>query len=157
MELKYLLVFGLLLGLVTSAIAAEPDALALLKRDLGEAIEVHSKSEIRYCPDNTCEIYKATKANQDLAAFVYLHLFYESGYYYLSHTVGDKKAFRQSAIEEPKVRAKVASCCPSAAKEPSCVLKNMKKKLGIKICQGRYDEGHFCYGCSENENICKKL
>ncbi len=157
MGMRYFWVFGLLLCFVASANAAEPDALSLLKRDLGEAIEVHSKNEIRYCPDNTCEIYKAAKPNQDLAAFVYLHLFYESGYYYLSHAVGDKKAFRQSAIEEPKVRAKLASYCPSAAKEPSCVLKNMKKKLGIKVCQGRYDEGNFCYGCSENENICKKL
>ena len=157
MGIRYFIIFGLFLACISSANAGELNALSLLKRDLGESIEVHPKNEIWYCPDSTCEIYKAAKPSQDFPAFVYLHLFYESDYYYLGNQVGDNKAFRQVATEEPEVRAKVTSYCPNVTKSPSCILENMKKKLGIKMCWGRYDEGYFCHGCSENENICKKL
>jgi hypothetical protein len=155
--MKTVISFFLLLSLFSSASAEEIDALSLLKRDLAEMIEVHSNKEIWYCPDNTCEMYKAIESHPDFPAFIYLHLFHESGYIYLKESIGDFKAFRNVAVEEPNIRAKVASYCPTEKKSPSCILEHMKQKLGITLCFGRYDEGYFCYGCKENENICKKL
>jgi hypothetical protein len=133
------------------------DSLALLKRDLGQSIEVVSKHEIRYCPDNTCEIIKSQKPTNLLPAFLYLYLFHESGYVELGKSFNDQKPFREAAAEEPQVRKSVERFCPSAEKTPKCILQGMRSNLGIKSCFGRYDEGYFCYGCSENENICKKL
>jgi hypothetical protein len=155
--MKTLIIFSLLLSLISVGSAEEIDILSLLKRDLGDTIEVHSDKEIWYCPDNTCDMYKAAKSHPDFPAFVYLHLFHESGYIYLKESSGEFKAFRKVAVEEPNIRAKVASYCPSENKSPTCILENMKKKLGITLCFGRYDEGYFCYGCKPNENICKKL
>lgn len=156
-HMKTFITLSLLLALFSFANAEEIDVLSLLKRDLGESIEVHSNKEIWYCPDNTCEMYKTIEPHPDFPAFIYLHLFHESGYIYLKESSGDFKAFRRVAVEEPKIRAKVASYCPTKSKSPNCILEHMKRKLGITLCFGRYDEGYFCYGCKENENKCKKL
>lgn len=137
--------------------ADTPDVLRLLKRDLGQSIEVVSKHEIRYCPDNTCEIIKSNKTTNLLPEFLYLYLFHESGYIELGKSFNDQKPFREAAVEEPQVRKMVEKFCPTTEKAPKCILQGMRSSLGIKSCFGRYDEGYFCYGCSENENICKKL
>ena len=137
--------------------ADTPDVLLLLKRDLGESIEVVSKHEIRYCPDNTCDIIKSKKNTDLLSEFLYLYLFHESGYIYLGTSFDNQKPFRVAAVEEPQVRKRVEKFCSATEKTPKCILQGMRSSLGIKSCFGRYDEGNFCYGCSENENICKKL
>lgn len=139
------------------AIAENIDVLSLLRRDLGETIEVHGKREIWYCPDNTCELYKIDKPSPDFAAFVYLYLYYESGYIYLKESFDHEHAFRKVAIEEPEVRAGMAHYCHNEKKSPQCIIDGMKSKLKILVDFGRYDEGYFCYGYKENENICKKL
>jgi len=136
--------------------AETPDVLRLLKRDLGDSIEVVSKNEIRYCPDNTCDIIKSKTSTNLLPEFLYLYLFHESGYTYLGTSFDNQKPFR-AAVEEPQVRKKVEKFCGAAEKTPKCILQGMRSSLGIKSCFGRYDEDNFCYGCSENENICKKL
>jgi hypothetical protein len=56
--MKTLITLSLLLSFFSLADAKEIDVLSLLKRDLGETIEVHSDKEIWYCPDNTCAMYK---------------------------------------------------------------------------------------------------
>lgn len=154
--MRSLVIASLLFVLCGPTHAEALDVLGLLKRDLGRTIEVISKQEIRYCPDNTCEIIKATKTKH-LPEFLYLFLFHESDYIYLGESFDGQKPFRVAAVEEPKVRKLVESYCPSAAKTPKCILKGMRSSLGIKSCFGRYDEGYFCYVCTEKENICKKL
>lgn len=133
------------------------DVLGLLERDLGESIEVVSKHEIRYCPDSTCDIIKSSKTTNLLPEFLYLYLFHESGYRYLRESFDNQKPFREAAVEEPQVRKAVEKFCPTAEKTPKCILQGMRSDLGINSCFGRYDESYFCYGCSENKNICKKL
>ncbi len=131
--------------------------LELLERDLGERIKVISSSEIRFCPDNTCTIYKSTIKHNHLATYVYLHLFHESTYIYLNENISGNKAFRTLAKEEPIIRKGIENICKSSTKSISCILSSLKQESGIKQCSGRYDEGYFCYGCKQNENICNKL
>jgi len=138
-----------------ASVQTEPDALALLKRDLGTSIQV-SPAEVRFCPDNTCDIYSAAAPSSGLATFVYLHLFHESDYSSLEHAVGGEAAFRDLAVEEPIVRASAASFCPKPNSSPRCILDGMRSQLGIKVCSGRYDEGSFCDDCS-GQNRCRKL
>lgn len=136
--------------------AGNTGALSLLKRDLGQSIEVISKREIRYCPDNTCDIIKAKKATNLLPEFLYLYLFHESDYPELGKSFNDKKPFRDTAAEEPEIRMKVAAFCPNQQKSVQCILDSMCSSLGIQVCIGRYDEGEFCVSCGDRTS-CKKL
>jgi len=120
--------------------------MALLKRDLGLAIEVISDREIRYCPDNTCDIYriKDSKNARYLPGFAYLYLFHQGGHIYLKEPVGGSRPFRELAkATEPSVRKQLESFCKEGAKTPACILEGMKKTLGIIVTFGRYDEGKF--------------
>ena len=155
--MRVVILVSLLLMSSAFARAEGIDALFLLKRDLGKTIEVHGDREIWYCPDNTCDLYKIDKPNPDFPAFVYLYLYHESGYIYLKESFDSKHAFRKVATEEPKVRAVVAHYCHKEHISPKCIIDGMKSKLKISVGFGRYDEGYFCYGFKENENICKKL
>jgi hypothetical protein len=132
------------------------NVLHLLKRDLGNSIEVVSSREIRYCPDNTCEIVKAKRQVKLLPEFLYLSLFHESGYVELGKSFDGRKPFREAAIEESEVRKKVAMFCPDTDKSPRCILDNMRSRMGIQSCIGRYDEGQFCVSCGE-QTKCRKL
>lgn len=155
--MKHIAIFISLIIIQSVTFATSDEVLSLLKRDLGKAIEVHGNNEIWYCPDNTCGLYKITTPHPDFSSFVYLHLFYESGYIYLRKPIGDIKAFCNIAVEEPHVRASVKHYCHGEAVTPECILQGMRERLGISVGFGRYDEGYFCYGFSEGENICKKL
>ncbi|WP_127475162.1 hypothetical protein [Sulfurivermis fontis] len=155
--MRHFLAFICLAVIQTASYAANDEVLDLLRRDLGEAIEVEGNNEIRYCPDNTCDLYKITTPHNDFSSFVYLHLFYESGYIYLNESFGEDKPFRKVAVEESRIRGAVSHYCQATPVTPKCILKGMQEQLGILVGSGRYDEGSFCYGFSENENICKKL
>jgi hypothetical protein len=147
----------LTLALATGLAQAEDlNVLHLLERDLGESIEVVSTREIRYCPDNTCEIVKAKRQAKLLPEFLYLSLFHESTYVELSKSYDGRKPFRETAIEEAEVRRKVAMFCPESEKSPRCILDNMRSRMGIQSCLGRYDEGNFCVSCGK-QTKCKKL
>lgn len=132
---------------LSSPIKAEAlDALIILKRDLGAAIEVISEGEIRYCPDNTCEIFRmqTSRNSSYLPSFVFLHLFHQSGYIYLKESIGGSQSFLHLAAgNEPAVRAQVIGFCKERNKTVGCILKVMRQKMNIKITSGRYDEGRF--------------
>lgn len=138
------------------AYANDSDTLRLLKRDLGERVEVVSKREIRYCPDNACEVIKSKEPSNLLPEFFYLYLFYESQYVELEKSYGGEKSFRETAIEEPDVRKKVEMFCPGTKKSPQCILDSMRSGLGIQVCLGRYDEGKYCVSCGEKTR-CERL
>ncbi len=138
------------------AYANDLDTLQLLKRDLGERVEVVSKREIRYCSDNTCEVIKSKEPSDLLPEFLYLYLFYESQYVELGKSHGGEKPFRETAIEEPDVWKKVEMFCPGTKKSPQCILDSMRSGLGIQVCPGRYDEGKYCVSCGEKTR-CKRL
>ena len=135
------------------AYATDVNVLELLQRDLGDEILVISKTEIRYCPDNTCEMYLALNAHEDFASYVYLHLFHKSDYLYLNLEFNNRQAFKESAIEEPIIRKNVSEYCPSNPTDITCILDTMSKSLGFYNGFGRYDEGNFCYGYDGLDNV----
>jgi hypothetical protein len=145
--MKWLILILILALTAPLSTAKETSILTLLKRDLGESIEVKSDTEIWYCPDNTCEIFTVNKFNPNFTTFIYLYLYHQSGYVYLTMDLGANKAFRKLAIEEPKIRLKVDSYCPQKIKSPACILKAMKQEMAISVCFGRYDEGEFNKEC----------
>ena len=136
--------------------ASEMDVLSLLKRDLGEKLQVRSDKEIWYCPDNSCEMYKAVEEPKDFPMFVYLQLFHASGSIYLNESISGDLAFRKLAVEEPKVRKLASKYCEEDPLDTNCIILNMQRELGIETGFGRYDEGYFCYGYRESENFCNK-
>jgi hypothetical protein len=145
-QMKLLTFLVGVLAIAGVARAAELDVLALLKRNLGASVEVISEREIRYCPDNTCTIYRIKDLGKAayLATFVYLHLFHESDYIYLREAVGPYRPFRETGKDqEPSVRKQAEGFCVEATKSPACVLRGMREALGISVTSGRYDEGKF--------------
>jgi hypothetical protein len=141
----FVLSIGLCL-LAGSARAAAPDALGLLKLYLGSSIKVVSKKEIRYCPDNTCDIFrlKDAKGADQLPSFVYLYLFHKSDYVYLKKSFGGSAPFREVAKDqEPVIRKQLVSFCKGNVQSAACILEGMQKQLGISVGFGRYDEGKF--------------
>jgi len=137
--------------------ADELNALDLLKQHLGSEIQIKSQNEIWYCPDNTCEMYRSAKPNEYLPHFVYLNLFHNPSYIYLNQSFNGSVPFMKSAVEEPSIRSLVSTYCSVIPSTPKCILEGLTSTFKIEIGHGRYDEGYFCYGFSENENICNKL
>ena len=132
--------------------AGELDVNELLKRGLGEQVSFVSASEIHYCPDNTCDIYKASKSLHLLPSYVYLHIIYSSSYIRLY-----RQQFIESAKESTEVMAKVRSYCKENEPSPECILEGMASEMGLINCSGRYDEGYFCHSCNGSKNVCKEL
>lgn len=124
----------------------------LLKRDLSDQITFISENEIHYCPDNTCEIYKSNIGGELLATYVYLHIIHLSTY-----TPIYRKPFINSAKEKEVILNSMNKFCAQGNKTPKCTISGLGAHLNIINCFGRYDEGHFCYSCKPNENICEKL
>ena len=137
-------------------VALGADAMALLKRDLGPAIEVISAKEIRYCPDNTCDVFRARNQAKEFANLVDLYLFYDSAYIYLRESIGGERPFRSRAVAEPPIRKEAERFCQAAEKSERCIIDGLKRALGIQICFARADEGAFCVHCGKRTS-CKKL
>jgi hypothetical protein len=149
--MKYI-VFILAIIISPTSIAENIDVLALLKRDLGDQIVSVSASEIRYCPDNTCELYLSQNKNSLLATYVYLHIIHSSSY-----TPIYRGEFILAAKEKSTVLESVAKFCKSEGKSIKCVLESIGKVIGIKLGFGRYDEGNFCYSFNNEASTCEKL
>lgn len=128
------------------------DVSELLKRGLNEQIEFVTDNEIRYCPDNTCDIYIAEKSTEYFGEYVYLHILYESSYNEIY-----RKEFIDSAAEKGKVFDSVKAYCEQPTKTALCALDSLGQVLGIKMGFGRYDEVHFCYSFDGKATKCKKL
>jgi len=150
-------IFIMLALLALNSSANELNALDLLKKHLGDSIEVKSQNEIWYCPDNTCEIYKSKIPSEYFPHFVYLNLFHNPSYIYLNQSFNGSVPFVKAAVEEPSIRSMVLNYCSETPLTPKCILEGLTNTFKIEIGNGRYDEGYFCYGFSENENICNKL
>ena len=127
----------LILFFVARAFCCDLDPNSLLKRDLSGRIEFISESEIRYCPDNTCNIYTSRLSSPLLATYVYLHILHESTY-----SLVYRESFIKRAKEQQEVMKSALHFCKAAYKTSKCVISGMAKYLGIKICFGRYDEGY---------------
>jgi hypothetical protein len=130
----------------TATSAAELNALELLKAHLGDAVEVISPRELRYCPDNTCDIFRISReaSSGELPSYVFLYLFHVADYAYLDESSPVGVPFRRVAKDdELLIRRSMQSYCRVPDKSPQCILQGMKQQLGISVHFGRYDEGAF--------------
>ncbi|MCP4989953.1 MAG: hypothetical protein GY928_29065 [Colwellia sp.] len=134
-----------------SSYATEYDVAQLLKRDLKQQINIISKSEIRYCPDNTCTIYHSKKDSNFLPTYVYLHIIHQSTY-----TPIYRNPFIKKAKEKESILQTVSRYCNKDKITEDCVIHGLGNHLGIYSCSARYDEGHFCVVCS-GKTVCEKL
>ena len=94
-----------------------------------------------FCPDNTCYAFERARgvSNEELAGFVYLHLFYSSDYAYTEAWQNKP----ESAIAAKTIAAKLGpqSCRVFAgAKAGLCVMNSMISKKAVKAYDVRYDE-----------------
>jgi hypothetical protein len=143
--LRFLLTLSLFV-FASFAGADTPIATVELRKHLNDEIKFISPNEIRYCPDDTCEIFRgnAQGASEVLPVFVFLYLFHESSYIYLAEPVGKSEPFRKKVkLVEQKIRRQAESYCSGKIKNAKCILKTMKNKFGIIVTFGRYDEGEF--------------
>ena len=136
--------------------ANDMDAFKALQSHLGNSIKIISKKEIVYCPDQKCKVFRASNRSSDLAAFVYLYLYYAKEYISVHEYLKKERTFRKKAIEEPIIRQANQHYCASVNKTPECILDSMKRKLAVSFCSGNYDEGKFCISC-EGKTECKDL
>ena len=129
----------------------------LLERDLGKSLEIISNNEVRYCPDNTCELFRIPKAHEDFLSFVYLYLFHSSDYIYLKKSFGESsKPFRLVAVEEPQIRLSKVGYCDNDEKTPSCIIDGIKSKLNISVGVARYDLGNYCFSFESGKTQCRE-
>ncbi len=126
---------------------ANTSSLKILKESLGNSIETSSYNnliEIKYCLENTCEVFQAKIEQKDkLEDFVLLYLFYGSGKTALIFpdeqglTVIDK--IRTGTQEVKKTYLK--NCTGDELEIAACILKKLVKKNNISGFDVRYDEG----------------
>jgi hypothetical protein len=123
--------------------AQEPRAVEVLRAALGTAIEYQPEplAELRYCPDNTCEVFRASHRNKarELTEFALVYLWRLSGYEALRPwRAGNAPA------ELVSIRARYArSCSKTSSAVSKCILVLLARDAGIHVAFGRYDEGEY--------------
>ena len=121
---------------------------------LSDSIEINrtgSHIEVEFCPDNTCEIFRApaNSSMKKLNDFVYLYLFYASGYTYLEMSITDSPPFRKSGRKYASsvLRRNASGCKQTDELElASCILRSLANENGIQVAFVRYDEGGWFEG-----------
>jgi len=123
---------------------AASDSTALLKKTLGDAINVRLDStgvSAEYCPDNTCEVFRSpnTQAKSPLADFVVLYLYYVSDYAALSEF---RKMPEATQAAERLLSQLGKRVCDSASQVETikCAVRHLCKHHNISLLFVRYDE-----------------
>lgn len=121
------------------------DGIDLLKRSFSDLLKVNQNSkdiEIEYCPDNTCDVFKA-KAGQEKVAgdYAYIHLFYVGAW--------ENDSFKKFKTEASGPAAEIlgrniGSCENGKKSTAKCVLQSMEKKFKLKMVSRTYDEAEVC-------------
>lgn len=141
-SLKFFIKFSSIFLLSTPVSADNLNIESYLNQTLLEQIKFKHK-EIRYCPDNTCEIFRMLEPEppEIFAGFVFLYLYYKSDYIYLTEPYDLKTPFRTTAKKfSQKVFSEFSNFCESTNVSPDCIIKSMQEKLGITISFSRCDE-----------------
>jgi hypothetical protein len=141
------LVFSLALSPVAAATEKTIDSLAILRRTLNEreltAITERNTAvgrEIHYCPDSTCNIFKASNAvsRRVLDDFAFTYIFHASGYTYLRDFVmKTARPYARVILERNRSR-----CADEEELDlASCVLRSAAQQYSIRVFEARDDEG----------------
>jgi len=103
-------------------------------------VNTRAGREIRYCPDNTCHIFKAARSVSQsvLADFAFTYIFYGLGYTSLRDFVT-----RTGRPYITPILERNGSDCPNQeeVQQASCVLRSLAKRYSIQALFVRYDEG----------------
>ena len=136
------------LGLSFSAHAAQPDTLSVLPKLLAnehllthgfKAQRTKAQWVVTYCPDNTCDLFRAPASVDRVAIgdFSVLWLYYATGYIYLERFEKDARPLVRETLE------RYSAVCPPTSEEQtaSCVLTGLAKSHRIRLAGRRSDEG----------------
>ena len=129
---------------LVASLSASPrgDSLDALRAQFGTAIESLATSgpEVRYCPDNTCEAFRAARgaSGADVADFALLYLWGVSQYTYLEAW---HKGVPPAALQTVVQRHGEACAVGTEGKRVGCVLRKLAKVARIRAYAVRYDEG----------------
>jgi len=123
--------------------SGEPVSFVSLKTAFGDAIRYTAgpKPELRYCPDNTCEVFRSSdeKTAENLADFALLYLWRASEYEALrSWQAGPPSKRVQEILEKHG-----AACRASSPSSPRCALEYLAKRAAVRVAFGRYDAGEY--------------
>ena len=141
-------VVALSLILTRTVVCAEAiDSLVILQRTLNKpgsttisVVKTSSGQEVHYCPDNTCDVFKAPASAlpRAVADFAFAYIFYASGYTYLENFVTNTGSSHSKVI----LSRNRSSCAEAQELElASCVLRNLAQQQSIRVFQVREDEG----------------
>jgi hypothetical protein len=139
----------LILALARTAVAGEEpvDPLAILKQTLNQpglttvsVVDTPAGREIHYCPDNTCDIFKAATSvpQSALADFAFSYIYYASGYANLRVFVTRTGRPCSKGILE---RNRSGCKGDEEFELASCVLASLVRQYSIRVFEARYDEG----------------
>jgi len=142
-------VVALFLAFTQIAVRAEEpvDSLGVLERTLNKpglttisVVKTNAGRELHYCPDNTCDVFKAPTAAppRALADFAFAYIFYASGYTYLEDFVT-----RTGRAHSEVILNRNRSGCKQGheLELASCVLRHLARQYSIRVFQVREDEG----------------
>jgi hypothetical protein len=123
---------------------AASDSTALLKKTLGEAINVRLDSTgalAKYCPDNTCEVFRShnKQAKSPVADFALLYLYYVSDYAVLA----EFRKMPEAAQAAERLLSQLGKrVCASASQVETikCAVRHLGKRHNISLLFVRYDE-----------------
>jgi hypothetical protein len=123
------------------------DSLAVLERTLNKpglttisVVKTNASRELHYCPDNTCDVFKAPVSAPPLALadFAFAYIFYASGYTYLEDFVTKTGGSHSKVI----LNQNRSGCKEGHELElASCVLRHLARQHSIRVFQVREDEG----------------
>jgi hypothetical protein len=135
--------------LASSLLAPSGDAqtnaatsLQLLKATFRDQITLTTSAVtvLKYCPDNTCEIFRArgADAGEQLTDFALLYLWYLSQYYYLQEWHKGP-----TPVQVGVARERHSTSCHVATEKAraKCALLVLAKAARIELAFSRYDEG----------------
>ena len=104
-------------------------------------VEKNNGYLIEFCPDNTCELYKASRAAsfEQLVEFFYLYTYYFSQYYVLTKWRKEKESTEIARKILSKYR--FAQCKSKIEiQDAKCIVKTLAGKNFIELYQVRNDE-----------------
>jgi len=135
------------LVLASTATPQDLGSMVMLQRYLGSAISLTTSSAgltIEYCPDNTCDVFRGAPGTsvENLSDFVFVFLYYESGYVYLNESRAEHPAFREAAKDAvSSIVKRTRYWCKASKPTPKCILRGMAKEYRVSVSASRYDEG----------------
>jgi hypothetical protein len=126
---------------------APVDSLAVLKRTLNRrgytpfsVVKTKAGREVHYCPDNTCDIFRAPNSAPQgaLADFAFTYIFYASGYTTLQDFVTNTgKPYSKAILDRNR-----SGCTKEEELDlASCVLRTLSRRYSIQAFFTRDDEG----------------